>query len=353
MYLWPMHQIEHANNQAAQYAVQSQLLHHNIPPSEGLIEIHPPSSTSPYLPTSHILSVISANATTTALLLLPGIQYYSGQYLDIPRITAAAHSHGIIVGWDLAHAAGNMPLQLHDWNADFAAWCTYKYMNCGAGAMGALFLHERHGKVEAVSRQSNGSTKEGIASDNDVELRYRPRLSGWWGGEKSSRFRMESRFVPRPGAAGFQISNPSALDLSAVLASLSVFQRTDMESLREKSVALTAYLEKLLGHWPPSGEQSASAEMPYEIITPVNPEERGAQLSLKLRAGLLQPVMEALEKAGVVVDERRPDVVRVAPAPLYNTWQDAWRFVQVFQDACRVALEQLQHGKTGGREKVQ
>ena len=325
----------------SKYAVQSQLLHHNIPLSKGLVEINPPSDTSPYLPTAHILSVISAHASTTALLLLPGIQYYSGQFLDIPTITSFAQSHGIVVGWDLAHAAGNVPLQLHDWNVDFAAWCTYKYLNSGAGAMGALYVHERHGKVETVSA-ANGEGEGDEDSSGEVSLKFRNRLSGWWGGEKSSRFRMDSQFVPRPGAAGFQVSNPSALDIAAIMASLSVYRQADMQSLRDKSVGLTAYLETLLSHWPPPTAHGGTVDekKPYEIITPTNPEERGAQLSLKLKAGLLQQVMKVLEEEGVVVDERRPDVLRVAPAPLYNSWQDAWRFVRVFQRACLSALEQ-------------
>ncbi len=302
--------------------------------------MNPPSSKSPYLPTSHILSVIESHASSTAVLLLSGVQYYSGQYFDIPKITAFAQSRGITVGWDLAHAAGNVPLQLHDWNVDFAAWCTYKYLNSGAGAIAALFVHERHGNVTEEDSASNDAENDGTGA-----LNFRPRLSGWWGNDKASRFRMESRFVPRPGAAGFQVSNPSALDTAAVLGSLSVFQQTDVEKLRAKSLRLTKYLEDMLGQWPEEDNDTAvSPKKPYEIITPLDPKERGAQLSVRLQPGLLNKVMEVLEDNGVVVDERRPDVVRVAPAPLYNSFEDVWRFVHIFRDACKIALDARKDG---------
>ncbi|KAF2453282.1 kynureninase 1 (L-kynurenine hydrolase 1)(Biosynthesis of nicotinic acid protein 5-1) [Lineolata rhizophorae] len=304
------------------YAALSQLHHHSLPPS-ALICITPPAnpSNSPYLPTSHILSVIEAHASSTAVLLLPGIQYYSGQLLDVAAITAFARARGVAVGWDLAHAAGNVPLRLHDWGVDFAAWCSYKYLNAGPGAMAGLFVHERHGAV-----------------DPRRALGYTPRLSGWWGHDKGSRFDMGPAFVPIAGAAGWQVSNPSALDASAVLASLAVFGKTSMDALREKSVRLTGYLEFLLTHRVGgTGNVENEPEPPYEIITPRNPAERGAQLSVRLKEGLLDVVMEILEAEGVVTDERRPDVIRVAPAPLYNTYVDVWRFVKVFKEACRKA----------------
>jgi len=297
------------------YAVESQIRHHNLQPSLAMILIEPPSSASPLLPTSHILSIIDTHASSTALLLLPGIQFYTGQFLDIKTITASAQSKGIIVGWDLAHAVGNVPMKLHDWNVDFAAWCNYKYMNCGPGAIGGLFVHSRH-------------SQSGKAGD------YRPRLSGWWGSDKSTRFAMDNNFNPIPGAAGFQLSNPSALDLSAVLASLSIFAQTDMEALRAKSVKLTGYLEHLLTRYPLN---TASSDKSYTIITPSNPDERGAQLSIQLEPGLLDSVMSELEDEGVIIDERKPDVIRVAPAPLYNSFEDVWHFVVVFHEACRKA----------------
>lgn len=297
------------------YVVESQLAHHNLNPASAMVLIEPPSRSSPLLPTAHILAAIDAHASTAAVLLLPGIQFYTGQAFDIRTITAHAQSKGIVVGWDLAHAVGNVPLALHDCNVDFAAWCSYKYLNCGPGAIGGLFVHERH---TGVSSDENG-------------LKYRPRLSGWWGSDRKSRFAMTNAFAPIPGAAGFQLSNPSALDLSAVLASLEVFGKTDMAALRRKSLALTGFLEEELDAIPRD-------EAPFRIITPRDEGQRGAQLSIMLETGLLDHVMEVLEEEGVAVDERKPDVIRVGPAPLYNSFEDVWRFARVFREACRKAM---------------
>jgi kynureninase len=266
-------------------------------------------------------------------VLLPGIQFYSGQFFDIELITRYCHSLGITVGWDLAHAVGNVPLKLHDWNVDFAAWCNYKYMNGGPGVIGGLFVHERHGKVEEASTSQNRNTTatSGSPQHNDTLLVYRPRLSGWWGSDKSSRFRMENKFVPIAGASGFQLSNPSALDMTSVMASLDIFSMTTMEKLRERSLRLTGYLEARLLRYE-------GGEPPYTIITPANPAERGAQLSVLLKPGLLDPVLHHLEENGVVVDERKPDVLRIAPAPLYNSFHDVHRFIIIFHEACRKAI---------------
>ncbi|KAI9761798.1 MAG: Kynureninase (L-kynurenine hydrolase) [Candelina submexicana] len=330
------------------YAVESQIRHHNLNPADSMILIEPTSLDDATISTERICSVIDEHASTTALILLPGIQYYTGQYFDMAKITAHAHEREVLIGWDLAHAAGNVDVKLHDWNVDFAAWCNYKYVNSGPGAIGAIFVHERHGKVD-MDKKDQG------------ELGYTPRLSGWWGGDKSTRFRMENStlfvlrslpadhltvfpaFVPIPGAAGFQVSNPSALDLSAVIASLEIFNMTSMSAIRQKSVHLTGWLEYLLQTKQSSGPDQ---EVLYNIITPSKPEERGGQLSVRLRAGLLDTVMKELEENGVVVDERKPDVVRVAPAPLYNTFVEVWEFAQIFCKACEVAA----HGKgTDGR----
>ena len=292
-----------------------------------MILIEPPSKDSPVVPTEHILSVIDTHASKAALLLLPAIQFYSGQFFDMPKITAYAQSKGITVGWDLAHAAGNVPVQLHDWNVDFAVWCTYKYMNCGPGAIGGCFVHERHGQVT----EANGD-----ASNSEPQYGYRPRLSGWWGSSKSSRFDMTNKFQPIPGAAGFQVSNPSIADITAVRASLDIFKQTSMSELREKSRKVTKYLEDLLDLL--AEEQDQLFGRRFSIITPHDPAERGAQLSVLLKPGLLDSVMESLEEAGVVVDERRPDVIRVAPAPLYNSFLDVFNFVQVFRQACEKAM---------------
>lgn len=292
-----------------------------------MILIEPPSKDSPLIPTEHVLSIIDQHASETALLLLPGIQFYTGQLLDMPRITAHAQSKGIIVGWDLAHAVGNVPMQMHDWNVDFAVWCTYKYLNCGPGSIGGCFVHERHGQVTSANGATNGHSDFG----------YRPRLAGWWGSSKSSRFAMTNQFEPVPGAAGFQVSNPSVADSTAVRASLDIFKQTSISALREKSLELTQYLQDMLDAL--AAEQDKSIGRCFGIITPRNPAERGAQLSVLLKPGLLDSVMENLEEAGVVVDERKPDVIRVAPAPLYNTFTDVFNFVEVFSEACQKAVK--------------
>lgn len=275
-----------------------------------------PTAGTDILPTDCIKSVIKEHASTTALLLLPGIQYYSGQFLDIPEITKFARDLGIFVIWDLAHAVGNVPLHLHDWNVDAAAWCSYKYLNGGPGCIGGLFVHEWNSQVP-----SDGSD-------------YINRLAGWWGNDKASRFAMSPGFHPVPGAAGFQLSNPSVLDITSLSASLEVFHLAGgMAPIRAKSLKLTAYLVEelrrllkvLTKHW--------------RIITPEAPEQRGAQVSILLGPGLLEGVMKGLEERGVLVDERRPDVIRVAPAALYNTFGDVYGFVRAFKGALEAAVE--------------
>ncbi|KAI1616984.1 putative kynureninase [Exophiala viscosa] len=291
------------------YAIESQISWHGYDPKEAMILVQPDEDH--VISTQKILSTIDEYSDEIALVLLPGVQYYSGQFLDIPRITEYAHSKGLMIGWDLAHAAGNVPLQLHDWGVDFAAWCTYKYMNAGPGAIAGLFVHEKHGKVEYP---------EGC--DTPV---FRHRLTGWYSGDRASRFNMDNKFRPIPGAGGFQISNPSAIDLTSLCASLSVFEETSMEELRKKSLKLTAYLQYLL--------LKDGAEQKFRIITPLDPSKRGAQLCLLLEPGLLDCVSSELQKAGIVVDQRKPGVIRVAPVPLYNSYHDVWVFTQVFRKA--------------------
>ena len=289
-----------------------------------MILIAPPQgSSSPLLSTEHIMSVIDEHAESTALILLPGIQFYSGQYFDVQRITAHAHSKGLLIGWDCAHAAGNVPLRLHDWDVDFAVWCNYKYLNSGPGSIATIFVHEKHGEVDM---NASGSAP-----------RYRPRLTGWWGDDKSTRFQMANKFVPRPGAAGYQLSNPSALDLSSALSSLEIFGEAGIERLRKKSLKLTAYLESSL--------KAQTDVKVFTIITSSSSEERGAQLSVKLAEGLLDTVLEVLANNAIVVDERKPDVIRVAPTPLYNTFQDVRRFCQIFKTACSKAVATKANGK--------
>jgi kynureninase len=278
--------------------------------------------------TERITSLIDQHADELALILLPGIQYYSGQLLDIPTITAHAHSRGVLIGWDLAHAAGNVELKLHDWDVDFACWCTYKYMNAGAGSIAGAFVHEKHGD----------------SAKNKA-------LKGWYGHDKSSRFLMDNskffrhppssplrnpqltrnpEFKPTPGAQGFQLSNPSIVDLTCLSASLSVFQQTSMQALRSKSLLLTAYAEHLLNS---IAERTFDGSYPFEIITPSDPLRRGAQLSVLLREELMEDVSRCLEGAGIICDKRKPGCIRVAPAPLYNTFGDVWRFMRTFEEA--------------------
>ncbi|KAK3692197.1 pyridoxal phosphate-dependent transferase [Podospora appendiculata] len=302
------------------FAVESQLRHHGLSPETSMITVQSPFSQDNVLSTYDIMSVISTNAADTALILLPGIQYYTGQLLDIPVITAFAHKHGIFVIWDLAHAVGNVPLSLHAWDVDAAAWCTYKYLNGGPGCIGGLFVHERNSLVSKTITDANPG--EG----------YTNRLAGWWGNDKSTRFAMANKFHPVVGAAGFQLSNPSVLDITSLSASLEVFQLAGgVKELRKKSLKLTGFLEELL-----NGMSEEDRAM-FRIITPSDPDQRGAQLSILLEEGLLGGVMTELEKRSVIVDERKPDVIRVAPAPLYNTFGECVAFVEAFSKALETA----------------
>jgi len=262
--------------------------------------------------TEKILQTIDEHADSTALLLLPGIQYYTGQLFNIPVITKYAQDRGLVVGWDLAHAAGNVPLRLHDWNVDFAVWCTYKYMNAGPGAIAGAFVHARHGKVDYTKGED--------------QPQFRHRLAGWYGGDKKYRFLMDNVFRPTQGAGGFQLSNPSIVDLASLSAALDTFNQVDMAAKREKSLLLTAYAEFLLYQILSQDRNSTAA---FKIITPKDPSQRGAQLSVLLREGLLEKVVQAFQDEGVVCDKRAPNVIRVAPVPLYNTFEDVWRFMDI------------------------
>lgn len=304
------------------YAISSHLQWHGRDPAASMVELWPPGEDL-YISTSQVLAAIDAHADETALLLLPGIQYYSGQLFDIPTITRYAQDRGIVVGWDLAHAAGNVDLRLHDWNVDFAMWCTYKYINAGPGSIGGAFVHERHGRVEWTSGAD--------AADGQPKPVFRPRLSGWYGGDKSVRFQMAKQFQPTPGAGGFQIGNPSALDLAALSGSLSMIERAGFENLRNKSLVLTAYAEHMLQAI--LADERGAEKPAFTIITPSSPAERGAQLSVLLREGLLDKVLVAFEDNAIVCDKRKPDVIRVAPVPMYNSFEDVWRFMDVLRSA--------------------
>lgn len=285
-----------------QYAVASQIQHHGFDPKTALIEIGPRDGEDT-LRTEDICSLIEREGQRIATVMLPGVQYLTGQRLDIEAITRCARQQGCVVGFDLAHAIGNVPLRLHDWDVDFAVWCSYKYLNAGPGAIGGCFVHERHARA--------------------VDL---PRFAGWWGHDKSSRFEMPAKFQPIPGAEGWQLSNPPILAAAPLLASLPLFDAAGMDTLRAKSLRLTGYLQALL-----------QARLPHvlNIITPSDPEARGCQLSIRLRRApaKARAVFDALASQGVFCDWREPDIIRVAPVPLYNSFLDVWRFVAALEQA--------------------
>jgi len=266
-----------------QYAVKSQIQFHGFDPAESLVAV---------AGEDELEDLLAREGESVALVLLGGVNYSSGRAFDLARVARAGHAQGCLVGFDLAHSAGNLVLKLHDWDADFAVWCTYKYLNGGPGSLGGCFVHERYARDESL-----------------------PRLTGWWGHTLETRFRMGPDFHAAPGAEGWQVSNPPVIELAALRASMDLFDEVGMERLRARSVELTGILESLLdGH---------------EIVTPRDPARRGAQLSIRVR-GSVRAVWEQLAAAGVICDWREPDILRVAPAPLYNTEEDVRRFVEAF-----------------------
>src|SRR5690606_12247563 len=277
-----------------QYAVESQLKYHNIDLQDALIEVAPREGEFA-IRTEDIISAIEQHRESLALVLIGGVQYYTGQFFNLKKITDATHAAGAIAGFDLAHAVGNVPLNLHDDEADFAVWCSYKYLNSGPGAIAGAFVHERHA--------------------NNFTL---PRFAGWWGHDEEERFQMKKGFKPMSGIDGWQLSNVPILQAAAHLSALELFQKAGMKRLRRKSVMLTGYLYYLLKQMDPAGER-------FSIITPENPEERGCQLSLFIKNNG-KTVFRKLIKAGVIADWREPDVIRVAPTPMYNTFEEVFRF---------------------------
>ena len=286
------------------YAVVSQLDFHGLNAEQHLIELEPRPGER-HLRTEDIVERIEREGAALALVLLPSVQYLTGQSFDLPPVIAAARRHGAVVGLDLAHAIGNTLMSLHDWNVDFAIWCSYKYLNAGPGAIGGCFVHERHARGGGL-----------------------PRFTGWWGHDAELRFEMGPEFVPMAGAAGWQLSNPPVLSTAPLLASLEIFGRAGIGRLREKSVALSGFLERLID------ERLAGL---IEIITPRLAAERGCQLSLRIDrpATDAKRCYEALTRAGVVGDWREPDVLRLAPIPLYNSYGDAYAAVEALAKALR------------------
>lgn len=293
--------IEEAAFPSDSYAVASHLETRGLDPAAEMV-IARPRAGEALLRTEDLEVLLAERGHEIALVLLPGVQYYTGQLLDIERITAAAHAAGCLAGFDLAHAAGNAELRLHDWRVDFAVWCSYKYLNGGPGAVGGCYVHEDHGRAA------------------------RPRYAGWWGNDPATRFQMHLNhaFVPVPGAEGWQLSNPPILSMAPLRAALDLFGEAGIPALRAKSERLTGYLEYLIGRLPPGV---------VNIVTPDDAAARGCQLSL--RAPRASELTGALRERGIVTDFRPPDAIRVAPVPSYNTFHEVWRFWQVLDGITR------------------
>ncbi|KAI1300223.1 Kynureninase [Halotydeus destructor] len=296
------------------YVVQSQIRLHGYSPETSLITLKPRPGEH-ILREEDILSVIEEEGDSVSVFLVPGIQYYTGQLLPMQAITVAAHAKGILVGVDAAHAVGNVPLQLHDWDVDFAAWCTYKYLNSGAGCLGAIFVHERF--------TENGSST------------HFPMLRGWWGNKCGTKFLMNPEFDACYGADMMKMSNPPVVLVAMLMASLEIYSQTSMEEISRKQFLLTGYLEYLIkshfakSHSNESGVISSYSNKPtVEIITPSDPTKRGSQLSLMFSVPVKRVQLE-LEKRGVVFDIRHPNVMRIAPVPLYNSFADVYNFVTI------------------------
>src|SRR5580700_3915661 len=290
------------------HAVASQIAWRGLDPAAALLELAPEAGEDT-VPEEAIEACLARYGEQIALVLWPGVQFRTGQAFDLARIARAARRHGCVVGFDLAHSIGNLPLELHGAEADFAVWCSYKYLNGGPGAIGGCFVHERHSGAQ--SRTQHGGALPGA------------RLAGWWGHEADTRFLMEPQFRAAPGAAAWQVSNPPILAAAPLIASLALFMQAGIERLRAKSVALTDCLDALLRPLAPA----------VEILTPHDSARRGCQLSLRLAAGAVRGrrVFDALSARGVVCDWRSPDIIRVAPVPLYNRFEDVWQFAQALR----------------------
>ena len=281
------------------YVVESQLAYHGFDWKDGLIELKARDGEHT-LRTRDILDKLDEHASEIALILIGGVNYYTGQLFDMAAITEKGHSIGAKVGFDLAHAAGNVELQLHAWDVDFAAWCSYKYLNSGPGGPSGIFIHERFGL--------DPKTK---------------RFAGWWGHDEESRFEMKPGYIPMKGAQGWQLSNAQIMAMAPHKASMEIFDEVGMKALNEKSTKMTSYLEFLLND---------INEGQFEIITPQNESERGCQLSLLTDASG-PDIYTRIKEAGVIADWREPNVIRIAPVPLYNSFEDCWRFAQLMKQA--------------------
>lgn len=286
-----------------QYILESQARFHGFNPEEAILEISH-RETEHFLRTEDILDQLAAHKGEIALVMLSGVQYYTGQCFDMKAISEAAHQHGIPVGFDLAHAIGNVPLELHDWNVDFATWCSYKYLNAGPGNVSGIFVHQKHGNSDQI-----------------------PRFAGWWGHDEKERFLMKKGFKPMSGADGWLLSNDNVLGLATLQASLDIFDKTSILELKRKSELLTGYLEFLIC-------KISDKTHLLEIITPSQPIQRGCQISLLFhKCG--KEVFDSLSAGGVISDWRNPNVIRLAPVPLYNSFEDVYNFALIFETSIR------------------
>ncbi len=276
------------------YAVEQQIKFHGGDPKTDMI-IMPVTDINERIDNDALIAKIEANRDELALVMIGGVNYYTGQVFDMKRIAEACHKNNVVIGYDLAHAVGNIELQLHDWGVDFATWCSYKYLNSGPGGVSAIFVHEKHGENPNL-----------------------PRFAGWWGNDENTRFTIPKNFIPQKGAAGWQMSNAQILPLAAHRASLEIFEQAGMKALRAKSLQLTGYLEFLVNQLNQ-----------LTILTPTNPDERGCQLSLVANSAYGKELHNYLTEKGVIADWREPNVIRVAPAPLYNSFEDVFRFYEI------------------------
>ncbi|MEO3807422.1 kynureninase [Sphaerisporangium sp. B11E5] len=282
------------------YAVRSQARFHGLDPDEAVVRLRPRPGEDT-LRTEDVLAYLEREGERVALVLLGGVNYLTGELMDIPAITRAGRAAGAVVGWDLAHAAGNVPLELHDWDVDFAAWCSYKYLNSGPGGLAGVFVHRRHLGDPALQR-----------------------FEGWWSTDAATRFEMAPVSRPPARADAWQVSNPPILAMGPVRTSLEIFDRTGMAALRARSVRLTGYLERLL--------DEVTATRPITVITPRDPARRGAQLSLRVGRGAGELAKRLRHEHGVIADAREPDVLRAAPVPLYCAYHDCWRFADALAE---------------------
>ena len=292
------------------YLLETQTRFHGFDPDDAIIEIAPRDGEW-VIREDDILAAIEAHADELAMVFFGGINYFNGQWFDMQALTKAAHEVGAVAAFDLAHASGNVPLALHDWDVDFAAWCSYKYLNAGPGNVGGIFVHERHG--------------------TNAEL---PRFGGWWGHDKATRFQMKSGFQPMAGAEGWQLSNVPILGMAAMKASLDIFADVGMAALRAKSEKLTGYLEYTIDQLADEFPEAA-----ISIITPRDPARRGCQISINV-AGRERQLFDDLVRRGVIADFREPCIIRIAPVPLYNSFEDVFTFGKVMRQLLAGATAQ-------------